>query len=85
MEDIDKKILMEHAQALNRVADSLEGFLDGLPGFLNQLERNEALLIAKHERVKTRSAIAADIDKYERKIKREANENQKKKDEKRGF
>ncbi len=77
MEEINKKILEDHTKALNRVADVMGDFIEGLPGFVKQLTRNEALLMAQHERVKTRDQIEQDILNYER--KKEANEKKKKK------
>lgn len=79
MEEIDKKTLKEHTQALNRVADALDDLLDGLPGFVQQLERNETLLQAQYDRAKTRGQILDDIDKYEK--KRSADEKKGKKKE----
>lgn len=69
MDEIDKETMDKHTRALNRVADALGDLLQGLPGFVKQLERNEALLHAQQDRVKTMSEIERELERYERKKK----------------
>ena len=80
MEEIDKKTLENHTKALNRVADVLDDFIEGLPGFVKQLARNEVLLHSQQQRAKTKSQIEQDIETYEQK-KKEVHEKTEKKKE----
>lgn len=73
MDTDDKKTLKEHTKALNRVANVMEGFVDGLPGLVARLEKNEALLRLKLERTKIRDQIGGAIENYERKKKEKTN------------
>ncbi len=67
MDTEDKKTLKEHTEALNRVANVMEGFVNGLPGLVAKLEKNEALLRLEQERTSVRDQIGDAIRKYEQK------------------
>ncbi|MBU2647861.1 hypothetical protein KKI24_24345 [bacterium] len=71
MDTDEKKTLEKHTEALNRVATVMEGFVDGLPGLVARLEKNEALLRLQRERTTVRDQIGSEIAKYERKKKKE--------------
>jgi len=77
MAEPDKETLEKHTKALNRVAAVFENFIKGLPGLVNQLEKNEAIMMLQHDRAKTRDQISQDIDEYERKKKEEQNAKRK--------
>lgn len=69
MDTDEKKTLEKHTAALNRVANVMEGFVDGLPGLVAKLEKNEALLRLQQERTSIRDQIGGAIQNYERKKK----------------